>query len=150
MLTDHPIEPLRIESAYNAWGSFFNSDTKQDWLVDPERQDGYFPFKSENAKGARAKDLKEFYHVYPDGRVPHNLEAETRELYDDLVAIGATLLGWVQDNAPDEVRDRFSEPLPDMLVPDRNKTSCASCTIRLWTSRRNRAPSAPPPMATST
>ena len=115
VLTDHPIAPLRIESAYNAWGAFFNSDTKQDWLVDPERQDGYFPFKSENAKGAKAKDLKEFYHVYPDGRVPHNLEAETRALFDDLVAIGTTLLGWIQDNAPDEVTARFSEPLPKML-----------------------------------
>jgi isopenicillin N synthase-like dioxygenase len=116
VLTDHPIRPDRIEEAYNAWGAFFNSDTKNDWLVDPQRQDGYFPFKSEHAKGAKVKDLKEFYHVYPDGRVPHNLEAMTRALYDDLVAIGATLLGWVQENAPSEVTERFSEPLPRMLA----------------------------------
>ena len=115
VLTDHPIAPERIESAYTSWGGFFNSDLKHDWLVDPERQDGYFPFKSENAKGAKAKDLKEFYHVYADGRVPHNLEDETRALYDDLTGIGATLLGWIQDNAPDEVKARFSEPLPEML-----------------------------------
>lgn len=115
VITDHPITPERIESSYNAWGSFFNSDLKQDWLVDPERQDGYFPFQSENAKGAKAKDLKEFYHVYPDGRVPHNLEEDTRELFNDLVGIGKTLLGWIQDNAPEEVRARFSEPLPKMV-----------------------------------
>lgn len=115
VLTDHPIAASRIEEAYNAWGAFFNSDLKNDWLVDPERQDGYFPFRSENAKGAKAKDLKEFYHVYPDGRVPHNLETMTRALFDDLVAIGSTLLGWVQDNAPKEVTDRLSEPLPKML-----------------------------------
>ena len=116
VLTDHPIAPARIEEAYNAWGAFFRSDLKNDWLADPERQDGYFPFRSENAKGAKAKDLKEFYHVYPDGRVPHDLEEMTRALFDDLVGIGATLLGWVQENAPSEVTARFSEPLPKMLA----------------------------------
>ncbi|MEM7422788.1 MAG: 2OG-Fe(II) oxygenase family protein [Pseudomonadota bacterium] len=116
VLTDHPVTPDRIKGSYAAWGAFFNSDDKQNWVVDPERQDGYFPFKSENAKGAKAKDLKEFYHVYPDGRVPPDIEALTRELYDDLVAIGATLLGWVQSHAPDDVREKFSETLPDMLA----------------------------------
>jgi isopenicillin N synthase-like dioxygenase len=115
VLTDHPIAAHRIEEAYNAWGEFFRSDLKHDWLADPERQDGYFPFKSENAKGAKAKDLKEFYHVYPDGRIPHNLEELTRALFDELVGIGATLLGWVQAEAPAEVTERFSEPLPEML-----------------------------------
>lgn len=116
VLTDHPIPPDRIQATYAAWGRFFNSGEKFDYTVDPATQDGYFPFKSENAKGAKAKDLKEFYHVYPKGRVPPALEAETRKLYDDLVAIGATLLGWIQDNTPDEVKARFSEPLPDMLA----------------------------------
>lgn len=116
VLTDHPVTPERIQAAYDAWGGFFNSDAKHDFLVDPEKQDGYFPFKSENAKGAAAKDLKEFYHVYPEGRVPASIEDLTRKLYDDLVDIGVTLLGWIQDNAPDEVREKFSEALPQMLA----------------------------------
>ena len=116
VLTGHPIGAERISAAYDCWGRFFNSHAKHDWLADPEKQDGYFPFKSENAKGAKAKDLKEFYHVYPEGRVPPDQAALTRALYDDLVAIGATLLGWIQDNAPDEVRARFSEALPAMLA----------------------------------
>ena len=116
VLTDHPIGRDRIQATYDAWGTFFNSGEKFDWQVNPETQDGFFPFKSENAKGAKAKDLKEFYHVYSKGRVPPALEAETRALYDDLVAIGATLLGWIQENAPDEVRARFSETLPAMLA----------------------------------
>jgi isopenicillin N synthase-like dioxygenase len=115
VLTDHPITPARIERAYAAWGRFFNSDEKHAFTVNPDRQDGYFPFRSENAKDSKVKDLKEFYHVYPDGRVPPALEAETRAFYDDLAAIGQTLLGWIQDNTPDEVRARFSEPLPKML-----------------------------------
>ncbi len=116
VLTDHPIGPERIAEAYAEWGRFFNSDAKNEYLVNPETQDGYFPFRSENAKDAKAKDLKEFYHVYPEGRVPGDLEASTRALYDDLVAIGATLLGWIQENTPAEVTARFSEPLPQMLA----------------------------------
>ncbi|MBK0400269.1 isopenicillin N synthase family oxygenase [Limibaculum sp. M0105] len=119
VLTDHPITPDRIEATYAAWGRFFGSDSKFDYKVNPERQDGYFPFKSENAKDSRVKDLKEFYHVYPDGRVPPELEALTRGLYDDLATIGHTLLGWIQDNTPDDVRARFSEPLPRMLEGSR-------------------------------
>lgn len=115
VLTDHPIGPQRISEAYAAWGGFFNSDTKHEFLVDPERQDGFFPFKSENAKGATAKDLKEFYHVYPWGRVPGEIEDLTRRLYADLQDIGVRLLGWIQDHAPDDVREKFSETLPQMM-----------------------------------
>ncbi|HUS53444.1 MAG TPA: 2OG-Fe(II) oxygenase family protein [Thermohalobaculum sp.] len=116
VLTDHPIGPERIKAAYLAWGGFFNSDEKHKFTVDPATQDGYFPFRSENAKGAKAKDLKEFYHVYPEGRVPDDIAPMTRKLYNDLVAIGATLLEWIQANAPAEVTARLSEPLPRMLA----------------------------------
>ncbi len=116
VLTDHPIGAKRIEAAYAAWGGFFNSDDKHDFLVDPEKQDGFFPFKSENAKGAKAKDLKEFYHVYPWGRVPSAVEDLTRVLYADLQDIGVTLLGWVQNNAPAEIAEKFSETLPQMMA----------------------------------
>lgn len=119
VLRDHPITPARIEAAYKAWGGFFNSDEKHAFTVEPDRQDGYFPFRSENAKDAKAKDLKEFYHVYPDGRVPESVGDLTRALYDDLQAIGITLLGWIQDKTPDEVRARFSEPLPKMMAGSR-------------------------------
>ncbi len=115
VLTDHPIGQDRIEEVYAAWKAFFDGEGKLDWAVDPKRQDGYFPFRSENAKDSPVKDLKEFYHVYPDGRVPPELEAMTRRLHADLTAIGAMLLGWIQDNTPEEVKAGFSEPLPDML-----------------------------------
>ncbi|MFK7942038.1 MAG: isopenicillin N synthase family dioxygenase [Paracoccaceae bacterium] len=115
VLTDHPIGPDRIQRAYEAWGEFFNSEGKHDWLVDPKTQDGFFPFKSENAKGAKAKDLKEFYHVFPDGRVPPDLELETRALHADLTAIGARLLEWLDVETPEDMRVQFSEPLQEML-----------------------------------
>ncbi len=115
-LTDHPVTPERIEAAYAAWGAFFNSEGKFEWIPADGAQDGYFPFRSENAKDAQAKDLKEFYHVYPKGKIPPELEAETRALHADLVAVGATLLGWLQDHSPSDVRDKLSEPLPGMLA----------------------------------
>ena len=116
VLTDHPIGPERIREAYADWGRFFNSEDKHAFTVKPETQDGYFPFRSENAKGVKVKDLKEFYHVYPKGRLPDALAPMTRKLYADLVAIGARLLDWVQAEAPEEVKARFSEPLPQMLA----------------------------------
>jgi len=116
VLTDHPIGPDRIRETYAAWGRFFNSPDKQRYAVTGGAQAGFFPFRSENAKGAKAKDLKEFYHVYPDGPVPPELEVMTRKLYADLVAIGTALLKWIQAEAPAEVTARFSEPLPAMLA----------------------------------
>lgn len=116
VLTDHPISADRISGAYAAWAKFFASEEKHLFLRNPNRQDGYFPYRSENAKDHPAKDLKEFYHVYPDGRLPEAVEAATRTLYTDLVALGQTLLGWVEDRANPVVRAGFSEPLPHMVA----------------------------------
>ena len=44
VLVNHPITPKRINEAYDDWADFFASDSKQDWLFDPEHQDGFFPF----------------------------------------------------------------------------------------------------------
>ena len=41
---------------------------------DRVKQDGYFPFRSENAKGSPAKDLKEFFRVYPGTRLPEHAQ----------------------------------------------------------------------------
>ncbi len=115
VLANHPITPDRIDGIYQNWGAFFASDKKHDWLRDPENQDGYFPFRSENAKGQTVKDLKEFYHVYTWGRVPPSLEAETRAIHNDLTALGVELLGWLQDETPQEVSAKFTMPLDKMM-----------------------------------
>jgi len=114
VITDHPITAERIKQFYASWGKFFASEKKHDWKFDPETQAGYFPFRSENAKGNALKDLKEFFHVYPNHKVPAELEEETRKMHDDLTTIGRTLLTWLQDNTPKEVLDKLSEPLPKM------------------------------------
>ena len=116
VLTDHPITPARIQATYDAWGRFFASEEKHAFTRAPGGAAGFFPFRSENAKDSAVKDLKEFYHVYADGPVPPALEAETRALHADLVAVGATLLGWLQAESPEAVTARLSEPLTDMLA----------------------------------
>ena len=118
VLANHPIQPDRIDEAYALWGGFFASDSKSDYLRDYEKQDGYFPFKSEHAKDAKKKDLKEFYHVYPWGRVPEDLEAVTRQLYADLTAIGVELLSWLDQQMPDEISATLSMPLQEMMQGD--------------------------------
>ena len=115
VLDNHPIQPDRIDEAYALWGGFFASDSKSDYLRDYEKQDGYFPFKSEHAKDAQKKDLKEFYHVYPWGRVPEDLEAVTRQLYADLTAIGVELLSWLDQQIPGEISATLSMPLQEMM-----------------------------------
>jgi isopenicillin N synthase-like dioxygenase len=115
VLVNHPITPQRIEDIYSSWAAFFSDASKHDWLRDPVKQDGFFPFKSEHAKGSPAKDLKEFYHVYPWGRVPPQLEDITRSLYQDLNLLGIELLGWLDDALPDHLRQSLSLPLAGMM-----------------------------------
>ena len=115
VLANHPIRADRIDEAYALWGGFFASDIKLNYVRDYEKQDGYFPFKSEHAKDAQKKDLKEFYHVYPWGRVPEDLEAFTRQLYADLTAIGVELLSWLDQQMPEEVSATLSMPLQEMM-----------------------------------
>ncbi|MCF3934581.1 hypothetical protein L1787_14325 [Acuticoccus sp. M5D2P5] len=115
VLTDHPITPDRIDAAYHDWGTFFASDTKDAFRAKAPDPAGYYPFRSENAKGSPTKDLKEFFQVYPKTPLPDAVATETRALYDDLVVLGMTMLGWIEDNTPEEVRKTFSEPLPSML-----------------------------------
>ena len=115
ILTNHPITPARIDESYQAWGKFFAGSDKENWLRNPDTQDGYFPFKSEHAKDAAAKDLKEFYHVYPWGQIPPQLESITRALYKDLFDLGITLLGWLDDALPAPQKNKLSQPLAAMM-----------------------------------
>ena len=64
ILQNHPLDFQLISSVYNEWGSFFNNESKHSYTFNPDTQDGYFPYRCENAKGSLAKDLKEFFHYY--------------------------------------------------------------------------------------
>jgi len=116
VLTGHPVDAARIDAAYAAWGAFFASPRKDAFRAAPGAVEGFFPFRSENAKGSPHKDLKEFFQVYPRTALPAEVETVTRALYADLVALGARLLSFIEENTPQETRARFAEPLPQMLA----------------------------------
>lgn len=115
VLANGPITAERINHFYHLWAHFFAQDDKHQWTFDKKRQDGYFPFRSENAKDSPVKDLKEFYHVYPWGRVPPELETQTRTFYADLKTLGSELLKLIQAHAPEPVRAHFTEALDGMI-----------------------------------
>jgi isopenicillin N synthase-like dioxygenase len=116
VLANHPISAERIADIYDGWGSFFANEDKFEFAVQPPRHDGYFAFRSENAKDSPTKDLKEFFHVYPDSPLPEALSAATAAIYADLQALGVELLSWIQKEMPDDIRTGFSLPLDEMMA----------------------------------
>ena len=115
VLTDHPISRDLIYGTYSDWEDFFKGPSKSKYIFDPKVQSGYFPFKSENAKGYDKKDLKEFFHLYPETPLPQGLSQRSWDLYDQMSHLAAELLGWIEDHTPEDIRKRFSMPLRKMV-----------------------------------
>ena len=119
IIHNHPVDYNLITSVYDEWGVFFNSDIKHSYTFNPDTQDGYFPFRCENAKGYTEKDLKEFYHFYEWGIFPENISKNAILLYDVILEIGQELLEWIDTYSPEEVKTKFSIPLADMIENSR-------------------------------
>jgi len=120
VLRNHPVPAVLLKNLYDGWGRFFNSDEKQDFQFDPDNYDGtqqgYYPLQaSETAVGHTTKDLKEFFHVVPGGRIPPALEKDILDYRASTFELGAMLVDWIQRFAPADVTGALSEPLPDML-----------------------------------
>ena len=115
ILKDHPITNMEIDRMYSVWADYFSSDERLEDAVKPGEVNGYFGFKSENAKGSAYKDLKEFFHVYENKPVPKSVEPETRAFQSKMISIGSELLGWLDEQTPDSTRQRFSENLQSMI-----------------------------------
>ncbi|GAA0580502.1 isopenicillin N synthase family dioxygenase [Halomonas salifodinae] len=116
VLRNHPLPPQLLTSIYRHWLAFFRSEETVAWRYDPRRQDGYFPPEvSETAKGQSVKDLKEYYHVYPWGRIPPALHDEILDYYRRAEALAATLLGWIEAETPAEIAAHYREPLSRMI-----------------------------------
>ena len=115
VIRNHGIDSDLISDVYNDWKAFFRSEDKKQYLFDYEKQDGYFPYRSENAEGYSAKDLKEFYHIYRWGRYPSTITDKTKILHADLLSLGSKLLDWLDELAPSNIRSKFSMKLSDMI-----------------------------------
>jgi len=116
VLSNHPIDKQLVEDIYRQWHAFFNTEEKRAFLFKPETQDGFFPAEvSETAKGHSVKDIKEYYHVYPWGRIPTQLKDNILTYYERANDLAAELLGWVEQHSPQDVKDKFSIALPKMI-----------------------------------
>ncbi len=116
VLVNHPIQQARVEKIYADWLSFFNSDEKQQYVFSKETQDGYFSTEtSETAKGAALKDIKEYFHYYPWGRVPPALQAEALAYFEQANALAQELLSWVERFTPPDIAKHYREPLSNMI-----------------------------------
>tara|TARA_Y100000588_G_C14259018_1_gene926773 strand:- start:972 stop:1817 length:846 start_codon:yes stop_codon:yes gene_type:complete len=115
VIKNHPITKSLLDRVYSDWTDFFNSNKKHDYLFHKENQDGYFPYKSENAKGYNSKDLKEFFHIYPWGRYPDIVGEDTLEFYENIQYLGDELLDWIDYASPKHVSKKFSSTLTSMI-----------------------------------
>jgi len=115
VLSDHPISSDLVRETYAEWERFFTDSSKHEYMFDSRSQDGYFPFRTENAKGRVQKDLKEFFHFYPRTRLPEGLSDRTMQLYAALSGLAGELLGLIEEHTPDDVRVRLSRPLREMI-----------------------------------
>ncbi len=116
VLTNHPLSSEMLNAIYAEWYGFFQSDAKKNYAYDPQKYDGYFsPTVSETAKGFTKRDLKEFYHIYPWGRFPAEVSDTASQYYKQASDLAATLLSWVEQYSPDDVRAKYSMPLPKMI-----------------------------------
>ena len=115
VIQNHGIDPDLISRTYSDWRLFFESKLKHDYLFDLEKQDGYFPFKSENAQGYKTKDLKEFFHIYRWGVYPKEVSSATQAMHQSLIDLGSKLLDYLDDYAPESVRANFSMKLSEMI-----------------------------------
>lgn len=116
VLINHPIQQSLVTSIYQNWQTFFENEEKHHFVFDAEKQDGYFStYISETAKGHTQKDIKEYYHVYPWGRIPETLEEEILLYYQLASDLASELLDWVEEFSPEHVAGNYSEALSNMI-----------------------------------
>jgi len=121
VLINHPIPKSLVESIYQNWQQFFHNQDKHNFAFDPEKQDGYFSTEiSETAKGHKQKDIKEYFHIYPWGRIPDSLRDEILNYYQLASDLASELLSWVEAYSPSDVASLYSEPLKEMIVDTPN------------------------------
>ena len=116
VLINHPIPQSLVNAIYQNWQTFFNSEDKHLFVFDAEKQDGYFsPDISETAKNHTKKDIKEYYHVYPWGRIPETLKDDILQYYQLASDLASELLDWVERYTPQDIAKNYSEALSSMI-----------------------------------
>ena len=116
VIRNHPLPEQQVTDIYEHWLDFFHADNKHDYCRDDGNTGGFIPVESaESAKGRELRDLKEYFHFYPNSICPPELRNELMAYYDGTVAFAATLLSWIEQETPIHVQQTFSEPLSSMI-----------------------------------
>lgn len=116
VLKNHPIEKSAVQSIYDNWQVFFDSENKNNFQYNIDTQDGFFPSTvSEVAKGFTKKDIKEYFHFYPWGICPDDLRSELDNYYKQATQLAQKLLGWVESFSPEDVAAKYRQPLSSMI-----------------------------------
>jgi len=120
VLENHPIPASLLSRIYAGWQQFFNTEEKHQFLFDPDdentAQEGFHPqHLSETAVGHSTRDIKEFFHLVPEGRIPSGLRDDILEYRELVMRLGQTLFSWLQSESPADISARFSQPLPEAL-----------------------------------
>lgn len=116
VLVNHPLRQALVEKIYADWLAFFDGPEKQQYAFSKETQDGYFSTEiSETAKGFTQKDIKEYFHIYPWGRIPAPLKADAMAYYEQANSLAQELLSWVERHTPAEIAQHYREPLSHMI-----------------------------------
>jgi isopenicillin N synthase-like dioxygenase len=116
VLVNHPLPWALVDQIYREWSALFDSPAVEAYDIDPTGQTGWFPAdRSETAKGASVRDLKEFFHVYDWSVYPAEVGDAALQYRRIALELAVTLLGWVEANTPDEITDRLSMPLSQMM-----------------------------------
>ncbi|MBB3196391.1 2OG-Fe(II) oxygenase family protein [Roseateles terrae] len=120
VLVNHPLPQSLVEKIYSDWLGFFNGASKNDFAFSAQTQDGYFSTEiSETAKGHQQKDIKEYFHIYPWGRIPEPLKADALRYYEIANDLAAELLSWVERHTPADIARNYREPLSHMIKDSR-------------------------------
>ncbi len=116
VLKNHPLASDLVHGIYDEWLGFFQSGDAKKYAWDPVKLDGHFSTAvSETAKGNEIRDFKEFFHLFPWGRYPGEVSDAARRYYGLGKDLAATLLKWVEDNSPADIRSQYSVPLASMI-----------------------------------
>lgn len=130
VLTNHPVKSELIQAVYKEWNDFLKGldadilkgdlSRVDKYKFDPVHQDGYFPMStSETAKGAKAKDIKQYFQLYfPHGRYPDEVSSGVRDMALQMQDLGQTLVQWIDDYMPDEVREKIHAKCGGRLVDE--------------------------------
>lgn len=116
ILKNHGVNFRNIEVLYTQWVEFFASSTKHMYKSE-NGNNGYVPFRSENAKGNPVKDLKEFFHIFhPFDKVPEGVSKMlTEKVTEEMMKVARQLLFVLQPSIPREMYSIHGESIHRMV-----------------------------------